>query len=171
MILQHKNGAITSAYYRLKQIKEDEDAGGFIPSWDSSLHATLERLKRGGLIDYRYSGPRGGKRCFVTEKANQEMAAVRIQEMAAVRRGEREMKFDGIEVTVKNIRDTFKKVEGFYLSAKADGDRDEVEVWDSYMEKLLTKMTPEQRSWCIDDFSEVPGMYQKVWSAIQEQEK
>jgi len=76
MILQHKNGTITNAYYRLKQIKEDEDTGGFIPSWDSSLHATLERLRRGGLIDYKYTGPRGGRRYFVTEKGDRGMEAV-----------------------------------------------------------------------------------------------
>ena len=76
MILQHGNGTITNAYYRLKQIKEDEDTGGFIPSWDSSLHATLERLRRGGLIECKYTGPKGGRRYFVTEKANKAMAAV-----------------------------------------------------------------------------------------------
>ena len=76
MILQHGNGAITNAYYTLKQIKEDEGTGGFIPAWNSSAHATLERLRRDGLIDYRYSGPRGGKRYFVTEKGDRGMAAV-----------------------------------------------------------------------------------------------
>ena len=76
MILQHGNGTITNAYYTLKQIKEDADTGGYIPSWNSSTHATLERLKRGELIECKYTGPRGGKRYFVTEKGDRGMAAV-----------------------------------------------------------------------------------------------
>ena len=76
MILQHGNGTITNAYYTLKQIKEDEGTGGYTPRWHSSTHAILERLRRGELIECKYTGPKGGKRYFVTEKGDRDMAAV-----------------------------------------------------------------------------------------------
>ena len=76
MILQHGNGVITNAYYTLKEIKEDEGTGGYTPRWHSSTHAILERLRRDEFIECTYTGPRGGRRYFVTEKANKAMAAV-----------------------------------------------------------------------------------------------
>ena len=80
------------------------------------------------------------------------------------------MEFNGKEITVKNIRETFVQVEEMYLSAKADGERDEMECWDNMMQKLLTRMTAEQRSWCLDDFSEIPTAQKEVLAAIKKQE-
>tara|TARA_R110002126_G_scaffold35073_5_gene108400 strand:+ start:217 stop:483 length:267 start_codon:yes stop_codon:yes gene_type:complete len=83
----------------------------------------------------------------------------------------KKMEFDGKEITVKNIRETFIEVEEMYLSAKADGERDEMECWDNMMQKLLTRMTAEQRSWCLDDdFSQIPSTHKKVLAAIKKQE-
>ncbi len=82
------------------------------------------------------------------------------------------MKLFGKEVTPQNIRSVYDDVENMYLSAKADGDRDEARWWDDTMQKLLTKMSAEQRSWCLDDLAEVPdSVLKKNWAAIQEQEK
>ena len=38
------------------------------------------------------------------------------------------------------------------------------------MQKLLTRMTAEQRSWCLDDFSEIPTAQKEVLAAIKKQE-
>jgi len=78
----------------------------------------------------------------------------------------------GNEVTPQNIRSVYDDVEQMYLSAKADGDGEEVRHWDDTMQKLLTVMSAEQRSWCLDDLAEVPESVRKeLWAAIQQQEK
>lgn len=82
----------------------------------------------------------------------------------------KKMEFGGKEITVKNIRETFIEVEEMYLSAKADGERDEIECWDNMMQELLTRMTAEQRSWCLDDFSEIPTAHKEVLAAIKKDE-
>jgi predicted ester cyclase len=81
------------------------------------------------------------------------------------------MDFNGKEITIKNIRETFLQVEEMYLSAKADGERDEMECWDNMMQKLLAQMTAAQRSWCLDDFSEIPAVYKEILATIKKQEQ
>jgi len=76
MILQHGNGTITNAYYKLLEVKECEDSGGYISSWNSSSYAILERMRRAGFVFWERSGPKGGKRYFVTEKGDRGVEAV-----------------------------------------------------------------------------------------------
>ena len=71
---------------------------------------------------------------------------------------------------IKNIREKYAELEQMKDSALADGDRREAKHYDDMMQQLLTKMTSEQRSWCLDDFSEIPDIYKKTWETIKKQE-
>lgn len=74
------------------------------------------------------------------------------------------------EITIKNIREAYVQREGAYEGAKAEKDIDEMKFLNEQMQELLGRMTPDQRSWCLDDFDEIPVMFEKVMAKVKEEE-
>ena len=75
------------------------------------------------------------------------------------------------DINIKNIREAFFQREAEYEGAKADKDRSDMEHWYEEMQDLLGRMTPDQRSWCLDDFEEIPERFKKIRAKVQEEEK
>jgi hypothetical protein len=73
-------------------------------------------------------------------------------------------------ITIKNIRKAYMQREAEYEGAKADKDRSDMKHWYEEMQDLLGKMTPDQRSWCMDDFDEIPERFKKVMAKVKEEE-
>lgn len=76
------------------------------------------------------------------------------------------------KITPQNIRQAYEQLESDKLSEKADGNYNSASEIDRMMQNLLQKMTQEQRSWCLDDHSEIPSeTFKEIMEKIKEQEQ
>jgi|TARA_R110000823_G_scaffold224315_3_gene352342 hypothetical protein len=72
----------------------------------------------------------------------------------------------------ESIRFLYCDIESEFSAAKADGDKIEIKHWRERMDTLLQKMTPEQRSWCLDEHDQIPSeTFAAMMLKIKEQEK
>tara|TARA_R110000851_G_scaffold327352_3_gene496763 strand:+ start:1963 stop:2232 length:270 start_codon:yes stop_codon:yes gene_type:complete len=77
---------------------------------------------------------------------------------------------DWDDITINNIREAYMQREAEYEGAKAEKDTDEMRFYDEQMHELLCRMTSDQRSLCLDDFDEIPLMFEKVMTKVKEEE-
>tara|TARA_R100001463_G_scaffold16912_5_gene43681 strand:+ start:537 stop:800 length:264 start_codon:yes stop_codon:yes gene_type:complete len=74
------------------------------------------------------------------------------------------------EWTVSNIRSEYSKCEFAIQEAKQIGTKSEVEHYKDRGEEILYFMTPEQQSIAMDDFDEIPKVFDKLIAIVREQE-
>ena len=76
------------------------------------------------------------------------------------------------KITPQNIRQAYQQLENDKLFEEAEGNYSIASEVDRMMQDLLQKMTPEQRSWCLDDHAEIPSKtFKEMWVKINEQEQ
>ncbi len=75
------------------------------------------------------------------------------------------------EWTVSNIRSEYLKCELAIQGAKQIGTKSEVEHYEDCGQEILDFMTPEQRSIAMDDFDELPKVFDELMVIVEKQEK
>lgn len=77
------------------------------------------------------------------------------------------------EINIKNIRSQFHEIETVIQELEKDFQvgKQELNHWRERRESLLQKMTAEQRSLVLDDFDEIPSLFEATLESVKSQEK
>jgi hypothetical protein len=75
------------------------------------------------------------------------------------------------QITAANVREEFSKCRRIIESARADNDYEQVAHYKQRLAKIENKMTPEQYSIEMDDFSELSEcVYHAIKDIVHDQE-